>query len=558
MSIVRMRKGIRRKIEVSVGKRRLSIGSPMEILFWVIIVIFVVGAFYTFGGPGSGAGGGRQQAARKVAKIVATVDGQTITRTDFDKLYMPRVSDMPSNEMVVSDRYLKTSILDSAVQRILFLGAAKKEGITVSNADVTAKADEVIKEQMDQRFPNRKALAKFLQRKQKTADQYKAEIKAELLKDRTALREQVLFDRLQEAVKGRVQVSDDDLRANYDKVKARHILIMPSKLEQDDKAKAEATKQAPPQKKDYKALAKQKADELLARARKGEDFAKLATEFSQDPGSAAKGGLLGSSRPPAPGQKQDPADKDYFGRGEMVPEFDKAAFSLKPGQISDVIETNYGFHIIQVLDRKTILPADFDKKKEDYRKQLLETKKTEAWDEYQKTLKKDAKIEVADPELAAYRNLDDNKKDEAMPLLATAVQNDPQNVGAKYQLAMLVKESGDKDQAIKLFRELTENERASSVPQVHMELADLYLAKKMSKEAIEEYKAASEWASAYDYQGMFAHQQIQAKFKELKQDDLAKAEQVWLDECNKQMQESGGMGGLGGMGGGMPITIPSG
>ena len=136
-----------------------------------------------------------------------------------------------------------------------------------------------------------------------------------------------------EAIRAKLQISQADIERAYndsidqyttpEQVRASHILL---KTEGKDEA-----------------AVKTKAEDILKQAKAGGDFAALARKFSEDEANAKNGG-----------------DLDFFGRGRMVPEFDTAAFALEAGQISDLVKTQYGFHVIKLTEKKpgTVRPLD--------------------------------------------------------------------------------------------------------------------------------------------------------------------------------------------------------
>lgn len=171
-----------------------------------------------------------------------------------------------------------------------------------------------------------------------------------------------------ESVARTISVSDADLRSYYEQNaqrlagteerRASHILI-------------NAPQSAPKAERD---AARAKATELLAQARKAPDnFAALARKHSQDPGSANKGG-----------------DLEFFARGAMVKPFEEAVFALKKGEVSDLVETEFGFHIIRVTDIKAPKQRSFDEMKPEltaeFRKQQLQKRYAEAAEQFSNTV----------------------------------------------------------------------------------------------------------------------------------------------------------------------------
>ncbi len=128
------------------------------------------------------------------------------------------------------------------------------------------------------------------------------------------------------------------------------------------------------------------ANDILERLNKGESFAKLARAFSKDKGSAQKGGDLG-----------------YFGRGRMVPEFERAALALKPGEVSKPVKTRFGYHIIKLTDIKKGKLASFEQSKESIRKQLLAQKRKALFNSYVEKLKEKTEVTKNKDILASIR-----------------------------------------------------------------------------------------------------------------------------------------------------------
>ncbi len=295
---------------------------------------------------------------------VAKVDGATVSKKEFEdnlntliNVYKQRFGvDLKDEKYKDSMTALKRNLVEEMIRLQVIKNEAGKMKISVSNADVDAKYNA-----MKSAIP-KEQFEKLLK------DQGVSESK--LKED---IRQQLLIEKVIETVTPGLSVSDSKAREFYDKnsekfshpeqVRASHILIAADRSKLTDKARADL---------------KEKAVAILKRAKAGEDFAKLARENSEDPGSKMNGGDLG-----------------YFSEKDMVSSFSKAAFSLKPGEVSDVVETQFGYHIIKVTDRRPAGKVSFDQAKEQIKAALLQQERGLAFQKWFNDVRSKAKVEVA-------------------------------------------------------------------------------------------------------------------------------------------------------------------
>ncbi|GAB4340239.1 MAG: peptidylprolyl isomerase [Candidatus Abyssubacteria bacterium] len=267
---------------------------------------------------------------------VAVVNGVVITKADFER-EVARVQRSflgmggPHADTKLSK--LREQVLDNLIEIELLYRAGLESGI-----DIEEQALEEQVNMLRTRFPDESEFEKALGRAGMSLDGLKENM----------VREMTIQRFINEKFAGTIAVSDEEVKKYYEdnaqffmqpeQISARHILIKVSP-DADEATKSEA---------------RSKIDEVQKRLEEGEDFGTVAKERSEGP-SAQQGGDLG-----------------YFSRGQMVKPFEDAAFALNVGEMSDVVETQFGYHIIKVDDKKpeSKVPfEDIDDRIRDYLKQ---------------------------------------------------------------------------------------------------------------------------------------------------------------------------------------------
>lgn len=288
------------------------------------------------------------QGMQRGTSVAATINGEVVYASDLARevaaIGRQYGIDLNSDQGRAQRNEISRIVLDQLIEQRIILQEARRRAALGTDAQV----DEALAE-IQANFPSESEFQFALDQRGLTLND---------LRDR--LRTNITVQNLQGKV-SKATVSEEEIQKFYqgnrkdfdqpEQVRVRHILV---------ETEAEARF-------------------VLARLNRGEKFEDLAKQLSKDPGSREQSGDLG-----------------FIGRGQLVPEFERVAFTLQPGQVSDVVKTQFGYHIIQMVERKTAQPSKLEQVREQIRRQLLSKKQEGDFTAWLKLVKAQATIKRGD------------------------------------------------------------------------------------------------------------------------------------------------------------------
>jgi len=304
--------------------------------------------------------------SKEEADLAAVVNNEKITISELDKFANMQsliMSLYQSNQQFTQlllqteagqnllNEYRKTKLDGMITMKILQM-EAEKRNIELSEEDKNKMFNQQLNSiKQNNNLTNDQLLASLNEQGISSLEEYKGMF----LENNE---DNLIINKLMEKVTSKVTISDKEAKEYYnnnknkyeygEKIKARHILLKEE----------------------------EKANEVLKKVDNGSNFAALAEEYSQGP-TAKDGGQLG-----------------YFEKGQMVPAFEKKAFSLKEGEVSnEIVKTDYGYHIIKVVDKKEAGIDSFEDVKRSIKENLTNKKRQQAWDDFVNQLREEADIE---------------------------------------------------------------------------------------------------------------------------------------------------------------------
>ncbi|MDM8551097.1 peptidylprolyl isomerase [Desulfobacterales bacterium HSG2] len=288
---------------------------------------------------------------------VAVVNGTVIRQDTFDReLDAVRQRFMMQGQKLDDSRLptIKKNVLENLIHRELLYQESQKSGVKIENKAVDEKFGDWKKQ-----FPDEAQFKSIMGMMNLTEEVVRSQIRQQM----------AVEEFIDKKFADKIAVSDKETKDYYDanpdffkqpeQIKASHILIKVD-TKADDTKKAEARK---------------KMEGFQEQLKKGGDFAAIAKESSECP-SNAKGGDLG-----------------YFKRGQMVKPFEDAAFALKTGEMSDIVETRFGYHLIKTTDKKAETTSPYEEVRERLADYLKQEKKLKEVNLYASKLKEESKIE---------------------------------------------------------------------------------------------------------------------------------------------------------------------
>ena len=252
-----------------------------------------------------------------IDEIIASVAGQIITKYDLE--YSIQSYKYQSGIYNIEDEEeLRCRILEQLIFQKLLIDQAQLDSIEISEEQITQRIESSIRMQV--------ARAGSVKRLEEAYGKTLAEIKKDA---RQVVRDDYLVNQMQQNLTSGINVTYQDVREYYRQIPADSLPMMPVEYE------IAVITRIPEVSESEKEALKERLTGYRNRILKGENFSTFARLYSEDPGSASKGGELG-----------------FVNRGELYPEFEQVAFDLKPGEISPIVETKAGFHIIRMIERR--------------------------------------------------------------------------------------------------------------------------------------------------------------------------------------------------------------
>lgn len=248
-----------------------------------------------------------------VDKVIGVVGDNIILLSDVELQFEQLAAENPG----VPEEF-KCEILNQMLTQKLFLQQAKLDSVNIS--------DDEIEGELNRRIRYFTSMIGSVEKLEEYYGKSILSIKDEFRKD---IADQLLAQRMQGKIFGDIKVTPSEVKKFFESIPKDSIPYYNAEVEIGQIVKK------PEVAIEQRQLAIEKVEGILARARKGENFATLATIYSEDPGSASRGGDLG-----------------FVGRGELVTEFEGAAFRLQPDEISDIVKTKFGYHIIKMHEQK--------------------------------------------------------------------------------------------------------------------------------------------------------------------------------------------------------------